>query len=237
MSATANPKQRLQELQQLAQECNRQLVADFPAVDFGQGGNLFLGKYYGLANRLFLSLNPGGDYWEPFKTDSLDFNFWDRPNDGERNWKNCNYFVNGAGGLHEWISQATVAFCVPWRTRNGNGLNKLNSQTGGKLFEFAGNLVRKLLEDHQQAFTESKESNLTIIAAGRASLHLLASAPFLHFDWRAHQKCHNGAKGTYQWAKVEYRNIVLYQVPHFSRANSCQRLKECAEWLARDLRL
>jgi hypothetical protein len=45
-----------------------------------------------------------------------------------------------------------------------------------------------------------------------------------------------GSGGTYQWSanrgSLNDREIVIVQLPHFSRANSPSQLAECATWLA-----
>jgi hypothetical protein len=236
MSIAPEPHRDVEELQRLAQECNRKLIDEFPALNFAsRGGDLFLGKHYCESGRIFLGLNPGGGEPNLFKTDlRKKGNFWDDPNREYPYWKNCRLFVNSASGLHEWITTATVAHCCPWRTRDGRELRKVNAQTDGRLYEYCGELLGRLIKDHRETFPDSK---VVLVAAGRATLHLLSSQPFLDIRWREHLRFDNGTRGTYQWAKVEWDEIVLYQVPHFSRANSPQRLTECAEWLARDLGL
>jgi len=235
MSITASPNQKLLDLQQLAQRYNQKLIAEFPTANFARGGDLFLGKHYCQSNRIFLGLNPGGDEPHAFKTDLREGgNFWDDPDSGYRYWENCKLFVNGAKGLHDWITSATVAYCCPWRTRNQTELYKLNDQTGGRLFQYCGELLRRLVKDQKE---RSPDSRVLLVVAGRASLHLLSSEPLLHINWRDHLKFDNGARGTYRWAKVEWENIVLYQVPHFSRANCHHQLKQCAGWVAQDLGL
>jgi hypothetical protein len=233
MRITSDPDFKVKRLQRLAQDYNTKLITEFPDVNFASGGNLFLGKHYCKSNRIFLSLNPGGKP-DDFKTNLEQWNFWDCPNSGYAFWANCRFFVKAAEGLHDWIGLVTAAFCSPWRTLDGKKLQRLNTETNGELFRHSGELVRRLIEDHKEVTTEFRP---TLIVAGRESLYRLSSPAFLHFNWNNHQKFHNGATGTYQWAKIEWDRLVIYQVPHFSRANSHGRLKECAEWLARDLEL
>lgn len=224
----------LEAVQQLARNLDEQLKAEFGAAVVLQGGNLLLGEHYARSARIFLGLNPGGDGGpNPFIVDREPANFWDRPVE-YRYWRNCHRFVNGVRGLHGWMTPATAAFCCPWRTRNGNELYRLNNQTNGRVFEYAGRLVRRLIEDHRKL---AGGSRLTVIVAGRASLCLLFSPYFLHCNLNDCQAYHNGCVGTYQWAKAECDGIVTYQVPHFSRANSAPRLRECAQWLATELAL
>ena len=49
-----------------------------------------------------------------------------------------------------------------------------------------------------------------------------------------------GSAGTYQWAayhaQLQDRDVVIVQLPHFSRANSAARLNECSLWLSAVLR-
>jgi hypothetical protein len=236
MSIAPEPHPKLEELQRLAQEYNRKLIDEFPRLKFlSKGGDLFLGKHYCESSRIFLGLNPGGREAKPFKTDLREEgNFWDDPNREYPYWKNCRSFVKPGSRLHEWITTATVAYCCPWRTRDGRELYKLDAQTGGRLFQYCGELLRRLVKDHKETFPDTE---VVLVVPGRATLHLLSSQPFLDIKWRDHLRFDNGTRGTYQWAKVEWDDIVLYQVPHFSRANSAQRLTECAEWLVGDLEL
>lgn len=233
MSDVPSWKPDPRELQQNAHEYNKRLTNRFEGR-FAQGGDLFLGKHYAFSNRILLGINPGGNYEARFRTELLKENFWDMPNREEPYWRNCRHFVNGAPGLYEWISLATMSFCCPWRTPNSGRLHRLNSQTGGKLFQFSGSLVRKLVEDHQRA---CRALSVNIVAVSRACLYLLASPDFFNFNIRLYERYHNGAKGTFQWAKYEGDGFIVYQVPHFSRANSPARLAECAQWLANDLGL
>lgn len=236
MSTAHEPNAKVGELQRLAREYNRKLIKEFPALNFAsRGGDLFLGKYYCQSSRIFLGVNPGGGEPNPFKTDlRKKGNFWDDSNPQYPYWRNCKLFVNAASGLHEWMTTATVAYCCPWRTRNTPELHKLNSQTGGRLLGYCGELLRRMVKGHKET---SPESKVVLVAAGRASLRLLSRQPFLDINWREYLKFENGAKGTYQWRKVQWDDMVLYQVPHFAYANNAQRLTECAEWLARDLGL
>jgi hypothetical protein len=236
MSTAPEPHPKAEELQRLAQEYNRKLIDEFPALNFAsRGGDLFLGNHYCESSRIFLGLNPGGGEPWQFKTCLREKgNFWDDPNREYPYWKNCRVFVNSASGLHEWLTAATVAHCSPWRTRDGRELYKLNTQTSGRLFQYCGELLRRLIKDHRDT---SPDLKVVLVVAGRASLHLLSSQAFLDINWHDHLKFDNDARGTYRWAKVEWDDIVLYQVPHFSRANSTERLIECAEWLVRELGL
>ncbi len=41
--------------------------------------------------------------------------------------------------------------------------------------------------------------------------------------------------GTYQWRKVLHGEMTIYQLPHFSRANSESRLAPCRAWFVREV--
>jgi hypothetical protein len=195
MSTKYSPGFTVQELQRLARDYHAKLIADFPNVNLALGGNLFLGKHCCQSNRIFLGLNPGGEEANDFKTELLEWNFWDYPNPGCPYWENCKFFVNAAKGLHDWLTPATVAFCSPWRTPYVKKLYALNTETDGKLFQYSGELAKRLVESHKDLAPGSQS---TLVVAGRASLHLISSPPFLDFNWLGHQKFHNGAAGTYQ---------------------------------------
>ncbi|HEV2382860.1 MAG TPA: hypothetical protein VG206_24100 [Terriglobia bacterium] len=223
--------ENLIEIQQLARELHEKLKHEFGKELFQMSGNLLLGNCYGKSNRIFLGLNPGGSENDSELCVALEGkNFWDSDSLWPY-WKNCKTFVNGANGLHEWMTPATAAFCCPWRTRNKGDLDALNERTGGKLFEYCKCLMGMLVEHHR---AHSSSPALTVVAAGRESLYLMAR--FMGFEWSKRQTYHVGSH-TYQWAKVEHNDLLIYQVPHFSRANSCKRLTDCAEWLASDLGL
>ncbi|MEW6046606.1 MAG: hypothetical protein AB1609_09005 [Bacillota bacterium] len=67
------------------------------------------------------------------------------------------------------------------------------------------------------------------MVAGKHTLALLASPHFLDFDWQANCTYSQG-RGIYQWRKVLYNGLAIYQLPHFSRANSESRLAPCRTW-------
>ncbi len=230
MPHNENYAESLKEIQELARQLDKKLREEFKDEWFAKGGNLILGKYYARSNRIFLGLNPGGD-GKSFNVEKELDNFWDCGDPEYRYWENCKTFVNAAVGLHEWITHATAGFCCPWRTMDQAGLKELNRKTQGRLFEYSGQLLLKLIDHHKENAPRCK---VTLVVAGRASLYLISSPPLRNFDWRAHQKSHHGS-GIYQWSKTECDDLVIYQVPHFSRMNSAAQLQKCAQWLPQDL--
>lgn len=198
------------------------------------GGDLFLGKFYAKSPRIFLGLNPGGSELNDFCTKLWDDNFWNTPELCKPYWPNCRKFLDAAPGLRDWMDEATVSFCVPWRTKGDVELRKLNKMTGEKVASFSGQLIRAMIDDHRAIWPNN---NIVAIAVGKASLEWLAREDFLNFDWKAKTVHGNGGTGIYQWRKVTHGDLAIYQVPHFSWAHSLTLRKQCAEWLAADLGL
>jgi len=94
--------------------------------------------------------------------------------------------------------------------------------------------LRKMLEHHRM---DCDSNGPVLILAGKASLTWIASPSFLNFDWPQYTVGKAHGESSYQWRKLVFRDITMYQVPHFSRANSHKRLEECARWLASELGL
>jgi len=226
---------KLEQIQELARKCNAELSGQL-GEDFDQrGGCLFLGNHYADRPRMFFGLNPGklADVSETGEGEASGDSFcvdlieesWDSLKYSY--WKNFCLFLDSAQGLREWMEDATATYCLPWRTKDGNELRKLDRQTGGKLSELGGKLFRQMIAHHRD-----NSGSVVLIVAGVESLQWIKSKPFLGFDVTEHTVESSTRRGTYQWRKIALDNITIYQLPHFSRANSRPRLSECANWLA-----
>ena len=117
------------------------------------GGCLVLGKYYGQSDRIFLGLNPGGEYsnWETKRrSDGYNPPFDNPPDADIRYWLNCERFLKDHQPLYTWFNDhVTSTFLVPWRTRRaGRDLKELNEMTGSHLYRFSGTLLLKMVEHH-----------------------------------------------------------------------------------------
>ena len=232
---------KLEQIQKLAREYNLELSRELGESFKQRGGCLLIGKHYAEVPRMFLGLNPGG-YLEDAGNntvsedsgDSFCVDLIEAPWDSLKisYWKHFCSFIDSAQGLREWMTNATATFCFPWRTKDGTELRKLDQKTGGKLSEFSGNLFRQMITHHHEG---SDSGSVVLVVAGIEALGWISSKPFLNFDLAKHSVESPTHKGTYQWQKIELENITIYQVPHFSRANSRTRLSECANWLAADL--
>ena len=220
----------LAQIQNLARASNEALAPRFSQEQRSLGGDLFLGKYYEKSPRIFLGYNPGGQGDYEFKTALCEINFWDEPAPPYHYWCMCKFFVNAAPGLHDWLDHATVASCSPWRTRGQKEFEQLNTSLGGELYRRSGEIVRMLVDHHEEKFPDEV---VNLIVVGRGSLHLIARHEFLGFDARERNvmdEC--GADGKFRCLKVQDRpKRIVYQVPHFSRVEGLP-LERCARWLA-----
>ncbi|WP_324718128.1 hypothetical protein U7230_07665 [Carboxydochorda subterranea] len=215
-----------QRLQEKARSYHQALVAEFGPEALAAGGNLFLGWRYAQTDRIYLGLNPGtadvGDDL-PFETDL-----------GAREetplyeesrlpyWRNFRRFFD-APRLREWMDDTTHAFLIPWRAYSTTALR--NTPWYEKALEYSGDLVRTMIHDHHARI---------VVVAGKHCLALLASKWFLDFDWQASSVYSHGS-GTYQWRKVLHGDMAIYQLPHFSRANSEGRLDLCRAWFVNEV--
>lgn len=209
--------------------------------DFKKGGCLFLGRFYAQSDRIYFGLNPGIEGLDlanplPFVVqletgEGLNPPFCNHE-DGNRifaYWRNWRTFLAQHPDLEKWFNdRVTSAFLVPWRTRDAAELASLNRATSGKLLDYSGELVRKMIEHHRARL---------LVVAGRVSLSLLNE--LLDKPWRPEElERHEGPGGIYQWRKLSVKageNVTVLQVPHFSRANSPVRLRTLAHWLRQQL--
>ncbi len=139
---------------------------------------------------------------------------------------NCQRFLDAHPALHAWFnSSVTSAFLVPWRTRNASELYRLNQQSKGLVFAYARVLVSQILNDHHAQL---------LITAGKSSLTLLNDLAVFETPLCPGQ--YFGPGGSYQWSQTEAlwrgSKITILQIPHFSRANSPDVLRQFGVWLA-----
>jgi hypothetical protein len=116
--------------------------------------------------------------------------------------------------------------CCPYRTTSWN----LTLQQREVLVKVSRPVLQQMMADCRPRF---------IAVAGRTAFTLLQEILSPEFVVLANVD-RGGPGGTYQWAahRARWRNddMLLVQVPHFSRANSGPRPQECALWLADGLR-
>ena len=227
--ATAKRFYALRRLQVKANVYHWRLDKDFWPEGPAYGGDLFLGSCYAQTNRIYFGLNPGmvKDMQEyPFATKLLNPGtgplYEEEEEDPPQYWRNFRRFF-GSPPLLQWMDKTTHAFLIPWRTPTVAALRK--ARWYERALEYAGDLVRTMIDDHQARI---------VVVAGKQCLEFLASKWFLDFDWQAHVVEAHG-HGTYQWRKVRYGELAIYQLPHFSRANSESRLAPCRAWFVREV--
>lgn len=229
--------EKLEQIQEFARMCNSELTAHDPELS-QLSGCLFVGKNYASSRRLFLGLNPGllpvefetssgVTIGESFCVDLMEQS-WDSLASRHAYWKNFCLFIDSNPRLREWMEDATAAFCVPWRTKDSSELRRVDRLSKERLSDLAGKLFHQILDHHRSI---SVPGSVVLVVAGVESLRWIKSKPFLNFDLSSHTIERSTSKGTYQWCKIALDDITIYQVPHFSRANSQARLLDCANWL------
>ncbi len=225
------------EIQRLAREFDEELKTEFGADTFKHEGCVFLGWFYAQSPRIFFGLNPGSAYHEGFKVELGKLNApFDFPHEQDREtcayWRNCKRFLRAHSDLNVWFNdRVTSTFLVPWRTPDAPSLYQLNRRTAGKLFRYSRELVNQMIEHHHAE---------VLSFAGKQSLWSLNE--FLNCGWTSQEirAPSEGPGGVYQWRKriVErMKAITVFQIPHFSRAGSLERMASCAEWLRHELRV
>jgi len=230
----------LEEIQTLAKLYDGELRKRFGSDAVAAGGNLFLGKYYAASDKIFFGLNPGTyPFFKPGDRNPFIVNLptdngpWGNPSSPFTYWRNCTFFFSSSACLSSWIADATSTFLIPWRSRNLAELWRYRN-LAEQIYKYSGALVRKMIEHHRAK---------TLIVVGVQSLHILALPDFLnfplndltiayHFDGTS---CYSGPRRIYQWRKVAHQELVIYQVPHFSRASNRKALTDCALWLEEDI--
>lgn len=225
---------KLNQIQQMALEFNRLLIAN-GEERFKRGGNLFLGRYYAESDRLYFGIKPGltGRERDDFLVCLEDNDQYNRPFNNPEKFnrdnpygKNFSAFLNANPRLKEWFNhRVTSTFLCPWRAKDMPELRKLNRDTGGKVYEYSGQLVRKMLEHHKATI---------LVVAGKDGAHLL-NEHVRQWDYRDINKHCEGPGGIYQWRKLPFeflgRKIVALQIPHFAYANDQRKLQQFAQWL------
>jgi hypothetical protein len=230
-----NMQSKLQDIQDFAKMLDQQLYREFGServCTLINGGNLFLGEHYGKSDKIFMTFNPGNPKEGPKKfhveVSPVD-RYWDNPEAHKYpNWKNCNFFFASQPTLKCWIHDATSTFLIPWRTDDILALNK-DRALKQRVCEYSAQIIHKMLEHHQARM---------LIVSGVATLRYLASKEFLNFDLNSSvvDRFYLGSNySNYQCKRVQpnrnYERLVIFQVPHFSRANSKPLLQQCSLWL------
>jgi hypothetical protein len=219
------PTQALNELAQLVQTKfaeMRRRCPDLPDL----GGCVLLGKHYAhpASRVLYLGINPGASPSTDLDT-ALQSHNWllEGPNDAKHvNWTNARKFFASSPVLQRVFSTATFAFCCPYRTENWTELPERDRDI---LIALSKPILRKMIEDCRPKL---------IVAAGRAGFDMVCE--MLKPEWYLTKVLSRGGSGgTYQWSanrgSFNDQEIVIVQLPHFSRANSVGQLTECANWL------
>jgi len=231
---------KLKEIQEMALSLHRSLVDEFRDECFKRGGCLFLGKFYAESDLIYFGLNPGltGEAVDPFdvqlRADGYNPPFLNSE-EGNRTfsyWRNWDKFLSNHPDLRTWFNErVTSTFMVPWRTANVRELERLNTATGGKVFRYSGQLLRKMIEHHQARL---------IMVGGKRCLHLLNQLMDGPWDPKEVETPCEGPGRIYQWRcrrlLLGKSAIKILQVPHFARANDLRKLSIFADWLKRKLK-
>lgn len=236
-----NPKQKqnLVELQLMAQGFNSRLVKEFGETMFKEGGDLFLGRYYGESDKIYFGINPGstGRDEDPFKVCLESRNGFNPPFRHEGSdigyWKRWKTFLSKHHDLDEWFNgRVTSTFLSPWRTENFRKLKKLNGDSKGELYKLSSQLLWKMLEDHNAKI---------LIVAGLDGVHLFNELIKLGggkpaWNYKDVNAVGKGKGKRYAKHEILEKGITVLQVPHFSRWLPSQTLESLAVWLRVQLR-
>ncbi len=240
----------LREIQDLATQFDRKLRPLHPA--FKQGGCLLLGSIYARSNIIYCGLNPGD--WKkasslapaehefstkfgsesgfniPFSCDTEDQDY-----KNQRYWKNGHNFFQLAENhdLREWFKAGvTSTFLVPWRTPKLSDIHELPQEHREQLERYSAELLQKMIEHHHAKL---------LIVTGVCAIPLLRKLaqkmqPAGEVD---SPQLREGPGRIYQWSRSSLtfpdRSITVLQIPHFSRANSLNRMADLAPWLRKNL--
>ena len=231
-----NAQGERQALQMQVKKFDAELKREFGAEHFRAGYCLLLGRYYGESPCVYFSLNPGfprnGLLLNPESSEGYNVPFRN-PEALRKQYAylhNCERFFSSYPLLNAWINNGiTSAFLAPWRTSNTSELRRLNQLTQGRLFFYAGQLVKQIIRDHEATL---------LITAGKSALDLLESLGVV--EKILEQAGPWGPGKSYQWSKgkllIEGREISVLQIPHFSRANSPAKMSDLAQWLVEELK-
>ncbi len=233
-----NPKQKqnLAEIQEMAQRFHRSLVDEFGEANFIQGGDLFLGRYYGESDRIYFGINPGATNRDedPFKTGLETREGFNPPfrHEGSDigNWNKWKGFLSKHRGLDEWFNnKVTSTFLCPWRTKNGEVFEKLNRATKDKLYQYSSQLVCKMIDHHNPK---------VLVLAGLKAVHLfnelMLRAGKRAWDFKEVNATGKSKKYAKHW--FGEKGIAVLQIPHFSWPISNKALDSLAEWLRTELK-
>ena len=226
---------KLRAIRQLVQKFDTELREEFGAEHFAAGYCLLLGRYYAQSNYIYFSLNPGfprnGSLLDPASPKGYNVPF-QNPEALRKQYvylHNCQRFFAAYPPLERWINhRVTSAFLVPWRTPDMSGLHRLNQLTDGRLFAYAGRLVKQIIRDHEAEL---------LITAGKSALDLLSELGVT--AKKLEESRRYGPGKSYQWSKcklvIDGREVSVLQIPHFSRANSPAKMRELGLWLMDEL--
>lgn len=242
MGAEESPTDKAEEIERQAHAFDAKIRHSWPNepdLPPYRGGVLVLGKYYAQSRRIYFGLNPGGDGNRFEVAPNLQKNLnppFDFPaeQDGDYHyWDNWKAFLRRHDDLRAWFNnRVTSAVLIPWRTKSSGEAEKLNPRLGFELFKTSGALVQKLLEHHDPEL---------LLVGGKKGLDWLSGPNFLGIGrWKAYVVDEHKMGIHHQWRKVMWSGAVndrsykftIIQVPHFSYANSHERLlPRLAAWL------
>lgn len=222
-----SPASKLAAVGEMAQREFSELVKGFPK-QFERGGTLLLGRYYALRPRgiVMLGINPGGSgrgfTTVPYGSNCLVDATRPAP---YSYWRNARTLFTSTTSLAAGMEEATFAFCCPFRTPNWNGQPRALRDA---LLLHSTPILKRVIADCAPRL---------IVIAGVAGEALFRTMLGPDTGERRAIAGSGDAKGTYQWraysTTIHDNQVTIAQVPHFSRANSTSRLKECGAWLAR----
>jgi len=241
-------QEKLAEIQKLALERDA-VVRPLLGNDY-RGGCVLLGGHYAESSNIFLGLNPGlwpGQAEYSFSEGPCSVAPFNSPfvNEPEmlslRYPRNCERFLDAHPSLRQWFqNRVTSTFVSPWRTRGLGGLYKLNKiNPRGDLFCHSGTILARMIDHH--------DAKMLIIASnsGPALLEDVLTAPGRECSLSQIEEGDGTPEyrgtGSYQFSEwsltVDGRQMRVFQIPHFSRANSLPLLEPCAMWLKNKLGL
>lgn len=203
-----------------------------------KGGILILGHNYANSHKLFFGINPS-------REDSLKWEFhihtkWDAPWVQDENsnksaqpslayWRNCWQFFHNIKYIEKWIRDTTYAFLIPWRTNDIKTLDNHPLKTD--IMKYSKILTLQIIEDHKPT---------VILVVGKDGMKRLKD--FMDIKTETKYKV-SGKQGQYwykrniyQWGSLKHNNLLIFQLPHFSRCSNKRALTSCATWLSRELK-
>jgi len=197
-----------------------------------------LGCYYAQSPIIYFSPNPGSwgcemDFVPAFDGrsgpnplfDSSDEYVRGRQGGYGRKWRQ---FLADNPGLYHWFNdRVTSTFLCPWRTPDGRDLDNLDRDTDHRLFDYSGQLVRKIIEHHTPRL---------LIMAGIKSLHCL-NETLRVWNLAEINRAVVGPEPQCRKLVIDRMDITVLQIPHFSyRFLSSLHFEILAGWLRMELR-